>query len=203
MCTLTIAPYQPDLGGPTQRFSKSPGPLIIGQETSLETNLASMSPFDRHDTHGLETSSSSSRSQQPCLTPAIRPLAYRKEFNEQHTPSSQHNYSQGYMDGASNQSPYWSPNYSTFLNSGLQSPIWTAFNPGAIGQERGTPAFVHQRQGYYPQPSRGQSKLGGRQSHEYASGHHNIVDIDRIRQGIDVRTTVRNLRAVYLISMRS
>ena len=94
------------------------------------------------------------------------------------------------MDGNSNQSPFWGQNYSTFLNSGLQSPIWTALNPGAIGQERGTPTLLHQRQGYYPQHGRAQSKIGGRQSHEYTSGHHNIVDIDRIRQGIDVRTTV-------------
>ena len=31
---------------------------------------------------------------------------------------------------------------------------------------------------------------GPRQNCEYAAGHHNIVDIERIRQGLDVRTTV-------------
>ena len=190
MSTLSIAPYQPDLEGSTQRLSKSPGPLIVGQETSLESNLANMSPFDHLDTYGPETTSSSSRSQHPYSAPASRPLTYRKEFNEQHTPSSHHNYSQGYVGGASDQSPFWSPNYSTFMNSGLQSPIWSPFNPGAIGQERGAPTLLQQRQGYYPQQNRGQSKIGGRQSHDYASGHHNIVDIERIRQGIDVRTTV-------------
>lgn len=190
MCTLSIAPYQPDLGGPTQRLSKSPGPLIIGQETGLESDLASMSPFDRLDTYGPETPSSSSHSQRPCSTPAGRLLAYRKDFNEQDTPSSHHNYNQGYMAGSFDQNPLWSPNYSTFLNSGVQSPIWAAFSPGAIGQERVTPTLLHQRQAYYPQQNRTQSKIGGRQSHDYASGHHNIVDIDRIRQGIDVRTTV-------------
>ena len=189
MCTLTVTPYQPDLGGPKQRLSKSPGPLIIGQETGLESDLASMSPFDRHDAYGPETPSSSLRSQHPCSTSAVRPLVYRKDFNK-HTPLSQHSYSQGYMDGTPNQSPFWSPSHNTFLNSGLQSPIWASFNPGTIGQERGTPTLVHQRQGYNAQPGRAQSKIGGRQSHEYASGHHNIVDIDRIRQGIDVRTTV-------------
>ena len=203
MCTLTVAHYQPDLGGPIQRLSKSPGPLIIGQETSLESDLASMSPFDCHDAYGPDnTPSSSLRSQHPCSTSAVRPLAYRKDFNDQHTPSSQHSYSQGYMDGTANQSPFWSPSCSTFLNSALQSPIWTALNPGTIGQERGTPTLVHQRQGYNPQSGRAQSKIGGRQSHEYGSGHHNIVDIDRIRQGIDVRTTVC-LSLVHIISMRS
>ena len=188
MCTLSIAPFQPDLGGPTQRLSKSPGPLIIGQETSLESDLASMSPFDSHDSYRPELSSSSS--QHPHSAFASRPLFYCKDFSEQHTPSSQHSYNQGYMDGSFNQSPFCSPNYSTISNSGLQSPIWAAFNPGAIGQERATPTLLHQRQGYCSQPNRAQSKVGGRQSHDYASGHHNIVDIDRIRQGIDVRTTV-------------
>ena len=95
------------------------------------------------------------------------------------------------MGGISNHSPFWSPNYGRFLNSGIQSPIWAAFNPGAIGQERGTPGLLHQRQGYHhPQQTRTQCKIGARQSHDYASGHHNVVDIDRIRQGIDVRTTV-------------
>lgn len=191
MCTLSIAPYQPDLEGPTQRLSKSPGPLIIGQETSLEGDLASMSPFDRLDTYGPETSSSSSYSQHPYSTPASRSLTYRKDFSQQHTASSHHSYSQGFLGESCNQSPFWSPNCSTFLNSGLHSPIWSAFNPGAIGQERGTSTHLHPRQGVYPQQCRGQSKIGGRQSHDSASGHHNIVDIDRIRRGIDVRTTVR------------
>ncbi len=185
-----MARYQPDLGGPTQHLSKSPGPLIIGQETSLESDFASMSPYDRLDTYGPETSNPSSHLQHPYSTSASRTLAYRKDFNEQNAPSSHDSYKQGYMGRSSNHSPFWSPSYSTFLNPGLQSPIWTAFNPGAIGQERGTPTLLHQRQGYHPQQNRAQGKIGGRQSHEYASGHHNIVDVDRIRQGIDVRTTV-------------
>ncbi len=190
MCTLSIAPYQPDVAGLSQRLSKSPGPLIVGQETSLESDLASMSPFDRLDTYGAEISRSSSHSQHPYSTTGSRPLAYRKDFDQHNMPSSHHNYSQGFVGGSSDQSPFWSPKYSTFLNSGLQSPIWSAFNPGAIGQERGTPTFLNQRQGYFQQQNRGQNKIGGRQSHDHASGHHNFVDIDRISKGIDVRTTV-------------
>lgn len=190
MCTLSIASYRPDLVGQTQRPSKSPGPLIIGQETSLESEMASMNPFDRLETYGPETSSSSSFSQHPYPTPGSRPLACRKDFDQQHTPLSHHIYSQGYVGGNPDQSPFWSPHYSNFLHSGLQSPVWSAFTPGAIGQERGASPLIRQRQAYYPQHNRGQSKIGGRQSHDYASGHHNIVDIDRIRKGIDVRTTV-------------
>ena len=41
----------------------------------------------------------------------------------------------------------------------------------------------------------GPHKNGQRHNHEYASGHHNVVDVERIRQGLDVRTTVRTLFA--------
>lgn len=190
MCTLSIALYRPDLESPTQRLPKSPGPLIIGQETGLERDLASMSTFDPFDTYGLETSSSLPYSQHPSTSAATRPLAYHKDFNEQQTPSSRGNCIQRFTGGSFDQSSLWGSNYSTYVDAGLQSPIWPVFNPGAIGQERGASTLLHQRQGYYPQQNRGQTKIGGRPAHDYASGHHNIVDIDRIRQGIDVRTTV-------------
>ena len=204
MCTLSITLYQPDLPILTQCPPKSPGPLIIGQETGLESDLASMSPFDRLDTYGPETSSSSSYSQHPYSTPASRSITYSKDFTQQQTPSSHRSYNQGFLGVSSDQSRFRNPNCSNFLNPGLQSPIWSAFNPGAIGQERGTPTHLHQRQGLGPQQNRGQPRIGGRQTLDYASGHHNIVDIDRIRRGIDVRTTVRNIiHYTYLISRPS
>ena len=204
MCTLSITLYQPDLPIPTQCLPKSPGPLIIGQETGLESDLASMSPFDRLDTYGPVSSSSSSYSQHPYSTPASRSHTDGKGFTQQQTPSSHRSYNQGFLGGSSDQSPLWNPNCSNFLNPGLQSPIWSAFNPGAIGQERGTPTHLHQRQGLGTQQNRGQPRIGGRQTHDYASGHHNIVDIDRIRRGIDVRTTVRNIiQYTYIISKPS
>ena len=204
MCTLSITLYEPDLPVLKQRPPKSPGPLIIGQETSLESDLASMSLFDRLDTYGPETSSSSSYSQHPYSTPASRSITYSKDFTLQQTPSSHRSFNQGFLGVSSDQSRFRNPNCSNFLNPGLQSPIWSAFNPGAIGQERGTPTHLHQRQGLGPQQNRGQPRIGGRQTHDYASGHHNIVDIDRIRRGIDVRTTVRNIiHYAYIISKPS
>lgn len=63
----------------------------------------------------------------------------------------------------------------------------TSFGPGAVGQERISPlspfdALHHQ--------SRGPFRHGGRHTREHSSGHHNIVEVDRIRQGADVRTTI-------------
>lgn len=43
----------------------------------------------------------------------------------------------------------------------------------------------------YPIPQQRHSgKPVTRQGHEYGSAHHNVVDVERIRQGTDVRTTV-------------
>lgn len=67
-----------------------------------------------------------------------------------------------------------------------------AYGPGAIGQERGTVPSPQVRSGPYPQQQRGPLRVVGRQNNDYTSGHHNVVDVERIRRGLDVRTTVIN-----------
>ncbi len=62
--------------------------------------------------------------------------------------------------------------------------------PGAIGQERGQAYPTHFRNGGYSPQRRGPPRFGGRHAHDFASGHHNVVDVDRIGRGLDVRTTV-------------
>lgn len=80
--------------------------------------------------------------------------------------------------------------------------------PGAIGQERGQ--LRHSRSHYGQQISGGHiTSRAGRSEQDYASGHHNVVDIERIRRGLDVRTTVSSKKStswdlgVGLISIRS
>ena len=46
------------------------------------------------------------------------------------------------------------------------------------------------RASYPVQQHRHIGKPVARQGHEYGSAHHNFVDVERIRQGTDVRTTV-------------
>lgn len=67
---------------------------------------------------------------------------------------------------------------------------WDVFGPGAIGQERGQTYQPQFRNGTYSPQRRGPLKFGGRHAHDFASGHHNVVDVERIRRGLDVRTTV-------------
>ena len=67
---------------------------------------------------------------------------------------------------------------------------WDVFGPGAIGQERGQTHQPQFRIGAYSPQRRGAPRFGGRHTHDFASGHHNVVDVERIRRGLDVRTTV-------------
>lgn len=67
---------------------------------------------------------------------------------------------------------------------------WDVFGPGAIGQERGQTYQPQLRNGAYSPQRRGPPRFGGRHTHDFASGHHNVVDVERIRRGLDVRTTV-------------
>jgi len=67
---------------------------------------------------------------------------------------------------------------------------WDVFGPGAIGQERGQTYQAQFRNGAYSPQRRGPPRFGGRHTHDFASGHHNVVDVERIRRGLDVRTTV-------------
>ncbi|KAI9796807.1 MAG: hypothetical protein M1833_005950 [Piccolia ochrophora] len=61
---------------------------------------------------------------------------------------------------------------------------------GAIGQERSQ--LQHLRFPHIANSSSRQltTKLTGRCDQDFASGHHNVVDIERIRRGLDVRTTI-------------
>ena len=106
-------------------------------------------------------------------------------------------YTHGFPSGVSDRSSCWSPTYNPYANYAVPSPLWLPYGPGAVGQERGVLTLPHYRQGHYGQRQNVQNKIGGRQDKiggrqrlDYASGHHNVVNINRIGQGIDVRTTV-------------
>ena len=121
---------------------------------------------------------------------AGRSFASHRDFHSNQMPSPLELQKTSFNGPDSSESPPWSPYFSPYPEYGLQSPpLWSPYPPGAIGQERGTPMVSPYRSGYYPYSQRFPSKFMGRQS-DYPSGHHNVVDVERIRQGLDVRTTV-------------
>ena len=88
--------------------------------------------------------------------------------------------------------PYhsWSPPFSSYPQLTLQPPRWSALSPGTIGQERGSPLHQRSHLDYCSPHQRGPSSMVVRRCFDNSSGHHNVVDIARISQGTDVRTTV-------------
>lgn len=200
MCTLSVSIYEPDLAHNTIRPLGSSGPLMINREVSLEDTLGNMSLIN-HRGSGPETPRTPCYSPFAFPTPSTGPFPFRKYPSGLYTPSSMSGYAYGFQGPSLDQSPGWSPTYKDFSDFGLPSPVWSAFNPGAIGQERGTPLAPRARSGQSSQQQRGQGQMmGARRLQEHASGHHNVVDIERIRQGSDVRTTVKYLSSLDLCS---
>lgn len=164
------------------------GPLIIGEEAcNLDSYLHQMS---------LEGSSTT------WLTPEQRsPISSRypmrsPNFSETLAPSFYSNERQGtaphyIMQGAENGS-LLSPHIRQYPAFNLPTPPWgvfhsTHYGPGAIGQERHSPFTPPNPVHRLP---RNFLMSRGRHVREQSGGYHNVVDVNRIRQGADVRTTV-------------
>ena len=181
---MTIAPHNPDFDAIPQRPLPSPGISKSNQETGFENVFGSMGLNSQRDS-GPQTPRTPSYSQSQFQNPSSPQFPFRKYPNVLYTPSSLSNFSRGTFD----QTPSWSPTYNPFSDFPQQSPVWSPLSPGAIGQERDTPLSSRSHQERYGQQKRGQGQLIRRYG-DNPSGHHNVVDIDRIRQGTDVRTTV-------------
>ncbi|KAI9826798.1 MAG: hypothetical protein M1832_005736 [Thelocarpon impressellum] len=78
-----------------------------------------------------------------------------------------------------------------YYDGGYYPPTLGAWDAhGAIGQERGQLRQPGFHNGRYSPSRRSTMRVGGRHDHDYTSGHHNVVDVERIRRGLDVRTTI-------------
>lgn len=187
--------YSPGLGDSSPQLIKNHGPLIVGQQdTDISKALGNMNLSTCRESYNADYLTS----------PLASPLFYSRSVNQSHgqgqgcvseyqieqSLSSTEEYGSGFTPRSSGPSSPWSPAYSPYSDFGLHSPAWAAFNPGAVGQERATPLLPQSRSGHYPQQQRYSGKSAGRHTHDYSSGHHNVVEVDRIRLGTDVRTTV-------------
>ena len=179
-----------------QTPTKGPGPIIIGQEESdLDRALSKLALSEAH-----EIKDSQSPRQLHHHNVALNgSLTDRKEAGGHHIPSpliSVNTMSQGYSTPASLYSPTWGSACNHYGAYSLNSPLWSPYSPGTIGQERGSPSMPIDQRNFQQSQSRISSRSGLRQQPDFATGHHNIVDVDRIRAGLDVRTTVCALMAI-------
>ena len=190
MCTLSITHYEADVGGEHQPLTRSPGPIIIGQEDSaLDKAFSNMSVNGYRQPNGFQYARNSSSYQ---TNLSARPLGDRKEASVLHTPPAFGSIAAGYGTAAvSLSSPTWSPNSDSYNGYGTSSALWSPYSPGTIGQERGSAIFPSQRRTLQHQQPRVHVRFSGRHQHEFSAVHHNVVDVDRIQAGLDVRTTVR------------
>lgn len=183
--------YRPDHDRFSCQFGNSQGPLIIGQEESgLERAFGSLNINNCGGIYNDELLGPSFVSTLNYASPSNRSSGYQREFIPEPLPSPPEIYTPSFTPRSSVPSPPWSPAYSPYSNYGFQSPAWPGYYPGTIGQERGAPILPQARASYPLQQQRHSGKPVARQGHEYGSAHHNVVDVERIRQGTDVRTTV-------------
>ena len=182
--------YRPDFDPTPQRPIQRTGPLIVGQEDlGLEPDLRNLS-LDVGFGSQRVSAENGGISSRHFLTPTNKPLASRRGVTPQPLSSPMQPSSFQTLQGSpATQSP-WSPLISPYSESSLQSPTWARYNIGTIGQERGMPLSPQYFLENGARNLRGSVKLPSRQFHEFPAAHHNIVDIERIRKGSDVRTTV-------------
>ena len=82
-------------------------------------------------------------------------------------------------------SAYGYPSY------GMQIFPWPVYASSSANPNHTIAAYPRARNGPFHHHQRELPRHSARQNTEFAAGHHNVVDIDRICQGLDVRTTVR------------
>ena len=123
----------------------------------------------------------------PLLFPSPSPshLPFHRCQGGRCTASSLRSFSHGNFD----QSTSWNLNPKLPPEFPQHSSAWSSSSLGAIGQERGTPLLRRGQHEHYDQQKRSQGSVF-RRYNDSPSGHHNVVDIDRICHGTDVRTTV-------------
>lgn len=189
---MSIMRYKPQTYHSPSRNVKGQSPLIVGQtDAGFDKAFENMSLSNCQENYPNENFGLSMAPQFICPSSADQSLGYHGQYLTGQSLSPPEDYISAVTPRSSGPSSPWSSAHSRYSEYGLPSPCWARYTPGAIGQERGVQAFPQARAGHFLQQQRSLGKLSGRQNHDYVSGHHNVVDVDRIRQGTDVRTTVR------------
>lgn len=189
--SLTISWYTPDLNDRLESSTtKNRGPLIMGGgDYDLDHNFGNLSisgnvgrlsnqvneSRDTWSSLGHYSSGSSG-----VFADQFRGYPASTSSATMYTP---HAYGQ-------NQRSYPAYGYPPFGGLSLD---WQTRPQGAFGQIGMVSPAPRARISTLAQRQHGLNKGSLRQSNEYGSGHHNVVDVERIREGLDVRTTVSKL----------
>ncbi|KAL8632267.1 hypothetical protein Q9189_002057 [Teloschistes chrysophthalmus] len=180
-CTMSVALYRGE------------GPLMIGgKESDLENSFHKMNLAGSTGTLSTPLQRSPLFSPYSIPSPNFTGTLTPNFSNPQQSPLLFGGTSPSYaMHGADVRSlvSLYPPASPAF---GLRNAIWngvdvTSHGHGAMIQRLHSPLHLP---GTFRQNTRGAIKQGARNVQDYSGGHHNVVDVDRIRKGADVRTTI-------------
>ena len=167
--------------------------MIIGhEEVSLEDSMNSLNVGEGQDFIASPYQASSIKSQCPELssTPGDSPQGL--DYDDSYTASPVGPYSSGYAESEFLKGQPVGLHSNSYSDYDHMTTTWTKFRPGVVGQERTQTPLSRGRVGPLVHQHQSQAHVRSSTYHnDYASGHHNTVEVERIRQGVDVRTTVR------------
>lgn len=160
----------------------------------LHRALRTMSVNDRNEGSIGERLTSGPKTPFLSAPPGSSSFTSRKGFVGKHTPSPlSSNFDVSFSTGGSpGQSPCWNSPCAVSPGFVVQpSMLSPPFSPGTIGQERESPLLFATQHHGVPSLARNAFRTRSRQFNDHSQNFTNFVDVNRIREGIDVRTTVR------------
>ena len=190
---MTVVYYVPDIKLPHQSpLVRDNGPLIIGNENPRHDSA--LGHLDFNDSHGswdLDAPGSISPFSCLGLSPSLTSSPPSPDNDGYYIVSPVGPYSPSYSDTQSQRARYSSSPFNEYTGYGTHMTPWASVTPEIVGHNRELSPPHRARNGPLLQHQQVLSRPNARQHNDYASGHHNVVDVERIRQGLDVRTTVR------------
>ncbi|KAI9718973.1 MAG: hypothetical protein M1812_003858 [Candelaria pacifica] len=191
-CSLSVYHYEPDLKdkSPSRlnqmsvRSARHDGPDF--EVAFSQMGLGHQDPHHRQYPAFSDVSPYTDSSYS-YLSPTGRSEILRHDFQAQWAPRYDHpgyTYPRQSMNAYPGPGAPYYPSYSRY--GAVRGPL-DMYRPVGIGQDRGPyTQGQHQSSPYSPRRRVG-PRIGGR---DHVTGHHNVVDVERIRRGLDVRTTI-------------
>ena len=190
-CILSIIYYQPHLPSSLAQLGGGNAALLPGRkDRNLDKASEHMGLGDCQKTNEIQSSTLFRGPPSARPNPNVRSSISPRNVSSHPISPPRGYYAHDHSCHDSRQDSYGASYYDNYPCYGVPLPPLLAYGPGAIGQERDLAPSPHYRTGPYLQQHRGPARVVGRQNNEYTSGHHNVVDVERIRRGLDVRTTV-------------
>lgn len=166
-----------------------------GSSSSGQEDIALESKFRKFSVGSrLESPEAGFQSPRALSAEYLSPTSYASPHGEygtiQHSPTSLNGSFVGLAPSALEKGSMWSPRYITYPRDMHATP-WTGREPGTRGNHSSENMFARSQSDLYPFNVSAGKYLGRHNSRDFNAVPHNTVDIERIRLGTDVRTTVK------------